>query len=238
MNAQNQPYNLIRKWLYQRLNHDEAEALKAQWRNNDVFLEESANEVVKEYGRIELKNKLDRIHNDSINENESQSGWQWGYWAIAATIIVAVPLGYWFFYSSPTPEKLFAQNFQPYQVVSTFRGEEQLIDKGIDLYASGRYSEAIISLENALADDAYNLSQYYFYLGVSYLANNNADKAIIYFQSTLSTDNDFVQQAKWYMALAYLKKNDILNAKKMLNEISTSQGEYKQTESTELLKHL
>ncbi len=240
MNAPNPSHSLIRKWLHQRLNTSEEEAMKTLLNENDQFTEETANEVVKEYGRIELKNRLNKIHVETINEPDerSDSGWNLGYWAIAATIIVAVPLGYWFFYTAPTPEKLFAQNFQPYQVVNTFRGEEQPIDKGMDLYASGRYAEAIKAMENALANDAYNLPQYYFYLGISCLANNNPDKAINYLQKTLSTDNDFMQQANWYIALAYLKKNDKLQAQKVLQEISTTQGAFKQQEAIAILKCL
>ena len=239
MNTHNPSYLLIKKWLSQKLSASEKEEVKTQLNNNDQFVEEAANEVVKQYGRIKLKNKLNKIHVDALVQDEQKSGgWNLGYWAIAATIIVAVPLGYWFFYAAPTPEKLFAENFQPYQVVNTFRGEEQPIDKGMDLYGSGRYAEAINAMENALANDAYNLPQYYFYLGISCLANNNTDKAINYLQKTISTDNDFVQQANWYMALAYLKKNDKLQAKKILNEIASTQGAFKQTEAKELEKKL
>lgn len=241
MSSPSNAYILIRKWLSQRLSFDEKETLKKQWTDNDAFIEEVANEVVKEYGRIELKKKLEAFHIKDIEQTKNSSAEPRSFpywWAIAASIVVMLPLGYWLFFSQPSTEKLFADHFEAYQNLNTFRGEEQPIDKAMDLYSSGRYPEAINAMENALANDAYNLPQYYFYLGVSYLANNNPDKALTYFQKTVATDSDFKQQANWYMALTYLKKKDKTQAKKIFNEISSSQGAYKQKEATEILKGL
>jgi tetratricopeptide (TPR) repeat protein len=178
------------------------------------------------------------IHSELTPHNNHSSKTKYFYWVIAATTLIFSLLFSWFIFSKPTPEKLFSEHFQTYQSISTFGGEEQPMDKAMDFYNSGRYAEAINAMEAALVNDAYNLSQYHFYLGVSYLANNNPDKAIANFRKTLSADNDFVQQSKWYLALAFLKKGDKEETKKLLQEISSMNAAYKQKEAAEILKDL
>lgn len=185
--------------------------------SNDELLSKVGDEIINEYGRIKLKNKLKSFDNQlNISKNR-----------IIGTVLVAVfclaigiPLLMNVLNSNTSNETLFASNFTPYKTVLNVRGNEhgdELLSKGIIAYSNNNFEEAIVNL-NAITNKSYVVN---FYLGVSYLGIKHPDgeKALENLNKVLTADNDFKQQATWYKGLALLLTKQTKEAQTIFKKI-------------------
>lgn len=101
------------------------------------------------------------------------------------------------------------------------------LDTGMKKYEEKDYGGAISSYDGVLASDPNNYDAL-FYSGVSYLSLNKPDKAIVALDKVLKVkDGKYYEAAQWYKALALIKQNDDKGAKKILREIISNGGTYK-----------
>ena len=207
----------INDFLSGKLSDAEHEAFQKELETNETLVKEVGNEVINEYGRIKLKNKL-KVFDKEIKNNRLKKA---NLLMVAVLFLaIGIPLLMNILNESHAPQKLFASHFVPYKTVLSIRGNEsndELLSKGIMAYSNNNYEEAILNL-NAIKEKTYVVS---FYLGVSYLGIKppKGKEAIKSLNNVLVTNNDFKQQAIWYKALALLVSGKTDEAKVLFKEI-------------------
>lgn len=225
----------IHNFLNGKLNDKEHASFVEDLTTNNELVKNVGNEIVKEYRRIKLKNKL-----QEIDKEVSKSRRTLATLIMAAVMLLALglPLIINMLNGGVNEEKLFAQHFEPYKAVNSVRGNEnqdELLSNGIMAYSANDYTKAIASL-NQIENKTYVVS---FYIGVSYLGLNppKGKEAIASLNEVLASDNDFKQQATWYKALALLITKDTPQAKLLFEKIKASKG-FNYEKATEILEGL
>lgn len=164
--------------------------------------------------------------------------------AIAASIAILIFAGNFLYQNlaSPNQEQLFANNFEPYQMILSQRStgdspeSTALLNTAISQYAQGKFEESSIAFRQLQINDEGNLS-FQFYEAMSLLSANNATDAISKFENILATPNSpFLEQTRWYLALSYLKAGNKEKAISLLADIKES--EFKFQEKLLLIKAL
>jgi len=103
---------------------------------------------------------------------------------------------------------------------------EKLFDEGMQFYGSGKYSQAIIKLSQAISKMDKN-PQAHFYLGLSYLLSNETDSAIVHFREATETDSkSLLERCHWYLGNAYLLKDDEEKALEEFGKVLEFEGDY------------
>ncbi len=162
----------------------------------------------------------------------------WRYLA-AASVIAAVGLLSWFFFSDKTSTKQLADNYihQNFQTLSVTMGDQDSLQTGIDLYNSDKPTKALAIFETLAKNDPAN-SNLKKYAGIVSLRLKNYDKAIRYFtmlEADTSLESNF---GKFYKAITLLKRNKIGDkkaAKLLLHQVIDNDLEGK-SEAVEWLK--
>ena len=148
-------------------------------------------------------------------------------WAMAATVLLLVSLGIWYFnepkgIEKPPADMVFEQNFVPYKSFEnpTVRDNTTKSDreKAYAFYNNGDYKEALVLFEKRIGPPQYKDQ---FLMANAYLATHQAEKAITLLKQ-LSINPAFEQQkqAEWFLALSLLKTNPD-EAKQLFEKIKT-----------------
>ena len=148
-------------------------------------------------------------------------------WAMAATVLLLVSLGIWYFNKTKDVEKsprdiVFEQNFTPYKNFDnpTVRDNTTKSDreKAYALYNNGDYKEGLVFFEKVIGPPQYKDQ---FLTANAYLATHQAEKAVPLLKQ-LSINPAFEQQkqAEWFLALSLLKTNSD-EAKQLFEKIKT-----------------
>jgi tetratricopeptide (TPR) repeat protein len=138
--------------------------------------------------------------------------------SIAATIIVLV-IGYAAYnFFNLSAEKLYAEQYSPFEISST-RGEtnQTILEK---LYADKNYSGVISEKNNAAELNSEEL----LIIGVSYLELNQPENAIENLRVAIGHakslgETKFQEQGEYYLALAYLKNKNYNEAIGLMQSI-------------------
>jgi tetratricopeptide (TPR) repeat protein len=110
-------------------------------------------------------------------------------------------------------------------------------DKAMEKYNAGKYSEALVFFEQALAAEPLN-TEALFYSAISYLGINQPDKAISNLDKVIAQNaSAYTSPATWYKSLAYIKKGDKKNARVLLEQLQKGNSSYKQ-KAADTLKDL
>ena len=148
-------------------------------------------------------------------------------WAMAATVLLAVSAGIWYFNKTKDVEKpsadiVFEQNFVPYKSFEnpTVRDNTTKSDreKAYALYNNGDYKEALVLFEKMIGPPQYKDQ---FLMANAYLATQQAENAVpLLKQLSLNPVFEQQKQAEWLLALSLLKTNPD-EAKQLLEKIKT-----------------
>ena len=252
MNAE-EKYDLIERYLDQQM----TEVEKADF---EKLLEKDA-ELKEELGlhqQITTSLKGEKIHEFRHVLKETDQNWKSveavpntkvkkinfrRVIAIAATVLLLI-MAYQFFFvggGQRSNDQLFADNFQPYQMLLSQRDISKedintLLEKAISTYTKGDFQNASLAFQQLAENDPEDIS-YSFYQAVSELGAKNSDEAIALFNGILAAgEHSFVEQSRWYLALAYMQKGDTMKAEKVLKEIRS--GQFKYAEAKQLLEKL
>ena len=169
-------------------------------------------------------------------------------WLVAASVLIIVGLGFVFLKSSffPSPEKIFAESYEPYRniVLPIERGENSntIEHSAFIAYENGNYHKAI-NLFNSVPnkDTTYIL----FYKSMCYMSLNKTKEAITLLKAItdsgneVSSEKNFNEIANWYLALAYLNIGKTEMAIKQFSIIANDKGNvFKKEDSRKILKYL
>ena len=150
--------------------------------------------------------------------------------AAAAALLLLVAAVYLLW---PTPQSnLYAQFFEPYPNYLTTRSDasdtEATLNEAILQYKNGDYENALSNLQQLLSGNP-NQTDLLFYAGICQMETDQAQAAINSFQQVIAQEgNNYYTPAKWYLALTYVKDQNFDEAKIILNDLITQNGDFSQ----------
>jgi tetratricopeptide (TPR) repeat protein len=138
-------------------------------------------------------------------------------WQIAASIILIISATFFYQYLTLTPQKIFTDNYNPYQAATSRGSEGSSINT---LYREHRYQQLLNKFESSTTHTAEEL----FLAGNAYLEINQPPRAISAFQqlqasNIASGSTLFKDDGEYYLAMAYLKNGETTKALPILQEI-------------------
>lgn len=238
---------LIYGFLRRILNKEESELFEESMKN-ESFQEQLTEETINQFGRIQLKSKLDEIH---LQEEISQRRRQ--LLSITTVSIIAILLAIFCWKSLAIEDnssklktnQIFATYFEPYPSLFNQKGEtsEKELDfiKAMDAYTARDYKKAVYLFETISNNHKSKKSLQSFYYGIALLANQQPTKAKEILLQLKDRPNSPVpkQPLFWYLALSYIEENNVEEATPILESITTSSnGGFKQKEAKEILQIL
>ncbi len=210
---------------------------------------------VKAEARLSLKSDLQKIHetiNPSIDspteeasstiirqlENPTNKR-RWMPWLAAASVLLVLSL-FWFSARPINNQKLFAQNYAPYDLSLAVRGEgpSTKLMKANDLYQQGNFKAAIPIFEEILSE---NPKQQLIRLGLanSYLENDQLEPAQAEYEIVYQSNDPLLKdQSIWYLALLSIRQDDLSKAKSYLELLTKDPKADRYEEAQQLSKKI
>ena len=135
---------------------------------------------------------------------------------VLTLVIIGTVLFLFFSSGNPSPEQIYAEEFQPYQAPTNLRGTDitEMDDDfmmGLIKYDDSQYPEAIRHFQLTLEKDSLNYTAR-FLMAVGYMAVKDFGHAEGILKK-MSTDDShlFIDQVRWYLGLLYLTDKDSSN---------------------------
>jgi tetratricopeptide (TPR) repeat protein len=151
--------------------------------------------------------------------------------AMAAAIVTAILVGV-FYFDSPSPREM-ATNYvnKNFHDLPQKMGVEDEMQKGLSLYNSGDYKDALVQFENVMVKDK-SSSSAREYAGLAALKLAEYDKALDYFRELESNAALFSNPAAFLQAVTLMERNqpgDKQAAKLLLQQVVAKNLEGKET---------
>ncbi len=229
---------LIEKYFKETLSETERAQFNTYLNEDESFKKEfefisNLQETIVQKEREETKALL-----QSFEQSVKQRNWK--KWLVAASIVLLLGLGYSLFFLKPSPDQLFASNFEPYanviQPVVRGLNESDLKTKAFVAYENKEYelAETYFSQIYTKDKEPYSL----FYLANTELAMGNISEGKRLLNNYLELPIDsLTEKANWYLALAHLKGGEIEDAQRRLRKIIQEDG-YQSKQAKLILKKL
>ena len=243
----NYDQDTIDKFLQGELDEKMEKEFKARLEVDKALAEEvnahtKALDILESLGDLEMKARIQKIHNQQINQSKSSTKRielkKW--FAIAAAISFLLFGTWWFGLRSPQNIRLFAQNYETYKLNFGSRSSQEndlLIEASI-AYKQKDYSAAL-NLFNQIPDTNEYYSNILLAKGICLMELDKNKEALPIFQQLIqSKDALFEEHATWYTALIYLKQNELEQSKSLLAKIADEDGDYYQEKAQEILSAL
>lgn len=239
-------YELIRDYLYGRLDKKTADEVSAYVRTDDttrsialgiVLMDKMA---MNEAGAEQYLDTFQQKQLERINHRD-QSRFSMPIIAkVAAAVILVVSAGfivYWL--TQPGVNDLLEQELRvAYAVPILTRGDgTSALDEAFQLYVQKEYDKAAQQFQSVWQNDS-TQAVALFYGGLSLLYANHDQAALDLLQHPSLQASRFEQQAKWYSAIALMKSGNPEAAKALLNNMTATEGHFKAHEARELLEKL
>lgn len=230
---------LIDRYLSGELTGDELQAFRNRMENEPDFRDKIREIQLTQLaiGESALEENLHTFHSTLTNEylHKKNRLKLFRPWAIAASIILAVTVGWWFFSTKYNKtSQLYATYYEPDPGLMTTMGSptNYEFEKAMVEYKNGEYQKAIKAWHQQLMAKPDNDTLIYF-LGVAYQAIGTTDSARVYLSSIVEkTESRFYKDANWYLGLLYLetdkkekaillfKKSEYSKAEELLRQIN------------------
>lgn len=200
----------------------------------EVKFQENLKIVIEKEERENVKEQLQGF------EVEKNTMFNYTKWLAAASVIVLLGISsFWFFNNSIDPNKLYAENFEPYRnvVQPIVRGEikTDLKTKAFTAYETKKYEEALHYFNELLKEN--DNETIAFYKANTLLELDKTKEAVSIFKTNLKTTDSLDDKNNWYLALALLRLNNLEEAKNILNTLNNSSS-FKKEQVKQLLKQL
>lgn len=220
-------------------------------------------DAIKVAGQMELKKKLQKIHDTEIRASRNFILPAFLKYAAIFVGIASIAILAWYSFSAKNNySKLYSQNFEAYTNLLTVKGEnsssseQSLVNTAMYQYDLKNYENANMAFQKLVAYKENN-DTILFYYGISQLGAGQIEEAIALFNQLLEQKESLFYRfghAKWYLALAYLdeagkiqksksKENNkelsamIGQSKRLLKEIVAENGDYSEN-ALKILKKL
>ena len=214
MNNELYTTELLTRYLDQELSSEETLALEKRLASEEALREELnrlklAREALRLYG---LKEQVGKIHKEMRTgakeahiekRNNLRVISRWAMRVAAIIIVAAAGIGI-YQYATLSNEKLFKEQFQPYEI-RTSRGENN--ERPIEAaYRRKDYAAVIAAFNNSSVRSTVD----YFLLGQVHLQQNNPKEAVRILElakASADTSHLYKDESEYYLALAYLQND-------------------------------
>jgi len=144
------------------------------------------------------------------------------YVSVAAIVLLLIAYIGGFFSQNIAPDALFAENFEPYEMVlNTRTGTEEPLLKAITYYNNGEYNSALQEFESYEGTQFGDLVP--LYAGISALGSGQPEMALSIFEG-IPESSSTMEQVNWYSGLAYMKLGMIAEARAKFNNVVSMHG--------------
>lgn len=215
-----------------------------------VAAQERIRKGMMEGGRRKLRAELKAIHQEVVFSDESSYSDEpsakvrklnWRPMVAAAAVLLLGVLAWWLWGGQGvSPERLFAQNFEAYDLVLNQRdeGKGEQLPKLIELYDAKKYEVAKPMLESMLKEDVTN-SQLRLALAIARFETNETTTAFKPLTEIIQSEDPFLSDlAKWYSALFHLRLNQIEQALPFLQALADDPDADKHQAAKKILQQI
>jgi len=254
-------FDHIERFIGGEMDHDErAEFEKRRSIDNElakeIILYNQANELVRAGAGKRLKQHLDDLGQKEFANTMIDTYIRYSllrkYWyAVAASILLAIGLSYFTFHnilpkrSVPTLAQLYDSYYEvPKPDLVLARGAQAdealslVWNSAIRKYSENKFKDAVADFKMILENTKFTqASAANFYMGICYLNMNLPDSAISHF-SIVSPTSSLSQDASWYMGLSYLKAGNLPKAAEVFDNITKLHKHYKKKQAKEIFELL
>jgi len=183
--------------------------------------------AAREANRTERKKRFRELYKEGAGKGRTATvrrmgSRKWLTVAAAAAVLGMIVLA-WLLYMRPADPARLAERYIQQNLASlpVKMGRTDRLQKGIDLYNSGKFTEALRQYEGLLRSDSLDLTALN-YAGIVSLRIENYDKALDYFIKLQHHTDPRVNPGLFYEALTLLRRNyagDSDHAKQLLRQI-------------------
>jgi len=193
-----------------------------------------AREAIEAAGEAHLKAQLTELYQPEARVRSLRPV----YVALAIAAAVVLLLIVFLPRSQPTPQELFAANYEKPLLGSGQRAAaQQTWINALSAYQADEFERARVGFRDILSDTSFqetDLAQ--IYLGVSYIELGKTDSAHITL-TEVPQGSDYYYDAQWYIALSHIRDGNPSEAESILMELVTSSRAY-QTQAEALLSSM
>ncbi|MEE4256062.1 MAG: tetratricopeptide repeat protein [Bacteroidales bacterium] len=246
-------FELIDEKLSGELAGEELEAFDKELKDDPELMAEfelhaEIDEAIQESEVIELRKKLDIVHD--LTQNKKQPGLlrtilrhKLSRIAAASFIVLLIITSLSLYFLRPdgnmSNDSLFKIYYQP-DAALLIRGTDSqnaTLIQAFQLYENKEYSSALDLFAKVLENDADNIPVK-FYSGISNIELGQYRTALQPFNFIMNhKQNLYVERAEWFAALCYLKLNETDNAIELFRKVSHSNSFYKEN-AHEILQNI
>lgn len=218
---------LIERFLSGEMNDEEQQAFLDKLAGDPEFTASYENtlaalKLVKEAGRLDLKNTLEGFEKSS-SETKVRTLKIRKFIPLAAVLVMA--LGVLMFFNlggSLTKVEAYDTYFEPYASPSVLRdsaNQDENWNLAVKYYSQGDFQLALEHLDRVKSGVHYTTVE--FYQGMSYLQLEYPDynDAAYYLNQVREDDSDYKEQANWYYGLVMLVQGRRLEAETVFKQI-------------------
>lgn len=183
--------------------------------------------AAREANRAERKERFRELYREGAGTGRTapvrrMDSRKWLAVTAAAAVLAMIVLA-WLLYMRPANPARLAERYirQNLALLPVKMGRADSLQTGINLYNSGRFTEALQQYEGLLRSDSLNPTALN-YAGIVSLRLENYDKALDYFIKLQHHTDPHVNPALFYEALTLMRRNytgDSDNAKQLLRQI-------------------
>jgi len=246
-------FELIDEKLSGELSGAELEAFDLDLENDadlmaEFELHKEVDEAIQESEVIELRKKLDIVHD--LTQNKKQPGLlrtilrhKLSRIAAASFVVLLIITSLSLYFLQPdgnmSNDSLFKIYYQP-DAALLIRGtnsQNATLIQAFQMYENKEYTNALTLFSQVLDTDSENIPVQ-FYSGISNIELGQYQNALHPFNYIIEhKQNLYVERAEWYTALCLLKLNENENAVDLFRKISLSGSSYKD-KAHEILKSI
>ncbi|MEZ4786673.1 MAG: tetratricopeptide repeat protein [Flavobacterium haoranii] len=234
---------LLTQYFEGTLTDEEKVLLNEKLENDAEFkaefeFQKNVKAAIKLEERKKLKAKLSAIEDQRTPQKTKKHSVRWV--SIAASFIVFISVGYWFFMNQNSNDSLYKNYYEtfPNLEAPVVRGSvsNDIKSEAFYAYDSKQYEEALRLFSEIFEKDKDDYAL--FYKGLALMELERFPEAIKVFEGYQTKPNSaFNSYVKWYLALSYLKTNETEKSKSLANELIKSENPF-QNQAQELLRDL
>ena len=238
-------FEQVARYLKNRLSQEERTAFEQQYRTDADFAM-AANACARTIGIVEVYGRnLTRMAFKERRKKRKERRQKVlairRYSAAAALVLLLVVIPLFYYLSSPSLSRLYANHFETV-LASPGRDYKEGIDhrfyEGLEHYNEKRYKKAVSLLKPLSQNNAFpRQSEASFYLGVAFMSSEQFEEALNSF-GRIGTTSGLLQKTQWYRGLCYLKLKDKEKALESFKAIVVQEDHYKKEEAQELIEAL
>ena len=229
----------IEKYLNQQLSDAESLEMEKEIETNPEIADEFQSQLMVHYGiwreaHLAQKSQLKKRFPSQVAAYNRRRSIR--LWISGAAILLILMVSAIFIFSNKTltPEEQFVAYFNPLPAPeSKSAASLSFFEQGNRAYNQQNYVQAIdLYKKSGTEGEAHKPGERAKYLALSYLAMGQASEAIVVFQDIQPQ----TETIEWYLALAYIKNNQLLEARQLIEKISTDKEHHYHSHATEILK--